>query len=212
MDLTDISYEQAIVDLTIANNRVLELSRKINEASTKLGALHAELAKSSDKASTSDKIQNGTSQTGPRTDKQVAKAPLAFPKLFKSKGSKPKILTHIDEIAGAPPSSTGRNTITMGQYRNLTISGWVIPTGKTTSFEFVEVKLSGKNLSTKKKVELLDRPDVAMHFNDPSFAKSGFRAAFSMSELQTGIYALEIEGGRSGAPSESVVVGELEVR
>lgn len=212
MDLTDISYEQAIVDLTIANNRVVELSRRINEASAELGNLQSQLAKSTANAPATTEPQIGRSPSVVNVNQKGTKATSVFHRLSKSKKSKPKILTHIDEIAGGPLSPTGRNTITMGQYRNLTISGWAIPTGNRAPFEFVEVKISGEKLSTKKKVEVLERPDVANHFNAPSFIMSGFRAAFSMSELQTGIYALEIEGGRSGSPSESVVIGELEVR
>ncbi|QYA13662.1 hypothetical protein [Rhizobium sp. AB2/73] len=212
MDLTDISYEQALVDLTIANNRVVELSRKINDASAELAKLHAQLAKAASNTPEPNKSHTEAPRLVTTGNQSAAKAPLVLPGLFRTKSSKPKMITHIDEIAGSPPSPTGRNTITMGQYRNLSISGWAIPTGKRAPFDFIEVKISGKSSSIKKKVELIERPDVATHFSNPTLANSGFRASFSISELQTGLYVLEIEGGRSGSPSESVVVGEVEVR
>lgn len=213
MDLTDISYEQAIVDLTMANNRVLVLSQRISEVSAELLKLQAQLGNSiPSEPLPSAKSHPNESSLVATIERKTFTAHSPFLRLFRSKKSKPKILTHIDEIGGTTPNSSGRHVVSLGQHRSLSISGWAIPTGNRAPFEFVEVKISGKTLSTKKQVELRDRPDVAEHFKNTSFTKSGFYAAFAMSELQTGVYSVEIEGCRAGAPSASVVVSEIEVR
>ncbi|WP_267554389.1 hypothetical protein [Rhizobium rhizogenes] len=208
MDLTDVSYAQAIVDLTIANNRVLVLSQKINEVSNELRKLQAQLGSLTSPA----KVQTNEPSSIATIERRPAKAPSAFRQLFRSGSTKPKILTHIDEIGGVVPNSSGRHTVSLGQLRNLSISGWAVPTGNRAPFEFVEVKISGNALSTKKKVELRDRPDVAKHFGNASLGKSGFSTSFSLSELQAGVYSIEIEGGRTGTPSASIIVNEIEVR
>lgn len=212
MDLTDVSYAQAIEDLTIANNRVLVLSQKITEDSDELRKLQSQLGNLHSELLSPAKVQANEPSSIAPIGWRPAKAPSAFRHLFRLGRMKPKILTHIDEIGGTAPNSSGRHVISLGQLRSLSISGWAIPRGSAAPFEFVEVKISGNALSTKKRVELRDRLDVAKHFGNASLVKSGFSAAFSLSELQAGVYSIEIEGGRTGTPSACIVVKEIEVR
>lgn len=136
MDLSGICYEQAGVDLAIANNRIVELSLKISAVAKELQTLRAQLQvlheKERDELRSSTAVATSTSGEG-SLGGNVASGAAGIAsrlsrRLVSSRGKRQEVLHWgIDEVCGGSPRLPGRHIVNLAGERRLTISGWAVP-------------------------------------------------------------------------------------
>jgi len=215
MDLDEISYRQALVDLEIANIRILELSARISKRADELTKLGSELSSfnASSKSEVSEVARIESKKVGSKQRMQ-ASAISYIRSVFhvSSRRQKSQILWHLDELGGEQVSPLGRNVVTRSNVRQISISGWAVPIGGKFSFDFIEIGIIGAAAVVVKGLEPLERPDVGAHFGNKLLTRSGFRAHFSPEDLPNGIYVVEVGGLKEGRRREKASIAQIELR
>jgi hypothetical protein len=227
MDLREISYEQAVFDLHMANYRILELSVRLAQATGELKRLQKELRDA--------RHQGGGAATSPGEPalpitgrkREVPPPPAAsfwgslvstYKKTAASQarkalaffGRKPKLLFVIDEVCGRQPSGVNykvsRNEISILSFR-----GWAVPMASPQAFEWIEVTVLSEGSQISRKIKPQERPDVGLHFGNPRLASSGFLVQFPLVELNRGSYTLVIVGILADGAAARTQAGRLEI-
>ncbi|WP_425987536.1 hypothetical protein [Ensifer sp. R-19] len=221
MDLSGICYEQAGVDLAIANNRIVELSLKISAVAKELQTLRAQLQvlheKERDELRSSTAVATSTSGEG-SLGGNVASGAAGIAsrlsrRLVSSRGKRQEVLHWgIDEVCGGSPRLPGRHIVNLAGERRLTISGWAVPADLLAPFERIQIILIGGVGKLVRSVSVKERGDVADHFQRPAMSRSGFVFELAASDLPPGIYSVEIEGERKDGATLKSYVGEIEVK
>lgn len=193
MDLNEISAEQALIDLGVANARIVDLSCQIELASLKVLRLRQEL----------ERLQRNDKPISIATVKQAAVAPAVWwaplSKLMRRR-VKTSMLIHIDEICGRPLASqgdAGTYVVSSREFRSLTISGWAVPRNFPGCFSKVEVVLRSEVAEFRSRAETFARDDVAKHFGNPAVLQSGFKVDIATASIKAGKYIVELHGETS---------------
>lgn len=221
MDLSGICYEQAGVDLAIANNRIVELSLKISAVARELQTLRAQLQvlheKERDELRSSSAVATSSSGEG-SLGGNVASGAAGIAsrlsrRLVNSRGKRQEVLHWgIDEVCGGSPRLPGRHIVNLAGERRLTISGWAVPADLLAPFERIQIILIGGVGKLVRSVSVKERGDVADHFQRPAMSRSGFAFELAASDLPPGVYSVEIEGERKDGATLKSYVGEIEVK
>lgn len=104
------------------------------------------------------------------------------------------IVVHIDSFNRLQREHQYQFRIGRKGYRYLNIVGWAIPLKSDKPFAEVAIRLCGKNGDISVPATLISRPDVAKHFGNPNFLRSGFRWTWPMEVFYPGTYTIEISG------------------
>lgn len=221
MDLTTICYEQAGVDLAIANCRIVELSLRISSAAKELQGLRAQLQQlhelerdalrvSGTAAVVSPaetEIGHGTKRGSTNIISRVSR------RLVATRGRRQETVQWgVDEVCGGSPRLPGRHVVNLAGERRLTISGWAVPADLLSPFERLQITLIGAVGKLARPVSVKDRGDVGEHFQRPALSRSGFTVELAASDVPVGVYAVEIEGVRKNGDILRAYVGEIEVK
>jgi hypothetical protein len=216
MDLSEVSYRQAIADLEIANERILELSIRISARADEFRQLREELNRL-DVSSPTDVVA-----ASHREKKDGWSGPMLMARLVSRASSplnsrrgaarKSKILWNVDHLGGEEVAPSGRYVIRRGSTRQISISGWAFPVGGKYPFNFIEVAILGSKAVLAKGLEPLERPDVGSHFGNTRLCRSGFSVHFSTEELPNGVYTIELRGLTQRNSQEKVNIAEVEIR
>jgi hypothetical protein len=100
-------------------------------------------------------------------------------------------------FAATPPSSTIDNfgtidTITLDGI-NITAEGWATPAPKDDEWTEIQVKLE-QIIVYRGSFEVISRPDVAKHFQQPEWLLSGWKIAFELPKtVSSGAHPIEID-------------------
>lgn len=199
MDLNEISTEQALVDLGIANARIVDLSCQIELASSNLLHLRQELARLQAGYKQTSVITEKATHTGPATTRRSVVKRASLPKLLRWR-TKALMLTHIDEVCGRPlaiQGGSGTHVVSSREFRSLTVSGWAIPRNFSGFFSSVEVIFRSEAVELKSRAETFPRDDVAKHFSNPTVRLCGFKIDIAMASIKPGNYVVELHGETS---------------
>ncbi len=196
LDLTEISLEQAIVDRNIARARIVELSCRIDTASRELLRLREELdlLKGHD-AKTSLSFNSSDEMIRLKTTSQLLSKVSALPTGILGRLSdvrRPTLIAHVDNICGQSHNGRRQMPVVRADHRFLTISGWVVPRNDRQGISEVVVSLINSNETRRAHERTTSREDVAKHFSNQAFVKSGFQLAFPMKEITAGTYIVEL--------------------
>lgn len=196
IDLTEISIEQAIIDRNIARARIVELSCRIDVASCELLKLREELdlLRGHD-AQTSLTFNSSEEMVRLERSSQLLSKVSALPTGVIGRLSdlrRPTVIAHTDTICGKPVDGRRQVPIVRADHRYLTISGWVVPRNHRQAISEVVVSLVTSDEARRVHERTTSREDVAKHFSNQAFVKSGFQCAFPMKEITAGTYTVEL--------------------
>jgi hypothetical protein len=193
MDLAVICLEQALVDLDIANRRIIELTVRLASSSEELSRLrnrgqepHLQMSLRSETAAVAKEVRPS----------EVASASFGRIKAWLLSKLPIKLKYHVDSINGAVPNET-KFAVSRSETERLLISGWAVPSMSSVPFDTIQVSLVGAISRTTVTVRTDARVDVAARFNNPDFTASGFRAEIALGEIVSGIHRLELVGRTS---------------
>jgi hypothetical protein len=201
VDLSDISRERTLVDLAVTRVRILDLAMKIESDAVELAALRAELAK------VRPPVEGGLTRS-------LATSGQRRWRLWRRSGGRGSVKWHVDEICGQCPPRSSRGIDHVVRRSNswvLTISGWAVPNGQSSTFTSARLLLTGSTGVLSKQVSVHLRDDVAAHFGNPRLAMSGFRFEIPMSELTVGSYALDLEAFGEAVGETTIHLGRIEL-
>lgn len=200
MDLAEISYKQALIDLDFANARIVDLSCRIDVTAAELIVLREQY----------ETLKAGSVTAAPAASAAPSRRPLAFLHDLRRK----KILFHIDEVCGAPLVSGkdgAKHVVSRREAKVITISGWAVPKNFPGPLAAVDVVLTGTDHSFSSRVSTFARQDVAAHFRNPSLERSGFRFQVGSATLQPGSYIVELRGQTPGGDTVATRAFSIEL-
>lgn len=218
MDLTEISREQAVADLGIANARILELSVEVRRAGEELQQLRRQLnlreKKASSRCSSGEPLYAVERASAGRMSADAPKK-LLVEQLKRLLGVRPRLIFSLDEVCGRAPvlSKNGaRATVMRSEFRFCTLRGWALPENASSPFASLEVVVSGEKREVRRAATFQTREDVAKHFGDSALASAGFLVEIPMSELAAGTYEVKLVGQSGSGDKPQARVLEVEIR
>lgn len=230
MNLTEISRNQALIDLRLANVRIIELTCRIDEVArevqslrTELRIRHKEQQGSSSSGNSIEATRETTSSAGTEqseTSRQTAskkKAGLSW-KLLKSLFGRPtrtELFANIESVCSRPVTRGGarlRSIVSRSEFPALTISGWAFCPSFDIALEAVDlilVRTGHSDIQTTSRTS--EREDVAAHFDSKLAIRSGFIVAIPMRDIPSGQYLVQLRGRNARNEEATLDVMDLEI-
>lgn len=211
IDLDDISYDQALIDLGIANRRIVELCIEISSSSDELERLRK---KAVDRRSANIDHSRHGSVGNVRTDgekKALRKHKFKALRLFRS--AAPNILWSLDEVCGSGSFAAGeaRHRITRQNHFALEFRGWAVPAERDVPFKSILIKIANESFESQQIVDPDMRSDVGRHYGDTNLSRSGFRVKFPMLDTPAGCYDITLVGIKADGDRVKTGIGKIEL-
>lgn len=205
MDLSDISRERTLVDLAVARTRILDLTLEIDRAAAELAALRAELPEAPPPAQAPANPIVSSSQNS------LGRSILSS---WRRPSVRSVVQWHVDEICGElpPRSKSGiEHRVRRTDSWIMSISGWVVPKEEASAYTSVRLLMEGPAGVVSRQASIHLRDDVAAHLGNAAFAMSGFRFEVPMSELEAGVYTIDLAPFSEASGESKVRLGRVEL-
>lgn len=121
----------------------------------------------------------------------------------------PGVIAHLDDFNGVPTEQPNPTRVPRNDHPVMRIVGWAVPRRLDTAFEAIIVRLIGKDNSVAALATLGHRPDIAKHFGNQKFLRSGIEWSYPMETLAAGLYSVEITGVDEGGGLHGTLAGKL---
>ena len=149
----------------------------------------------------------------------------AVPTLSKTKGrpsllrrvsalfrKKKVLMVHVDMLDNQGFKIGGQVVRSRSGDNFVILEGWIVPTGKKVPLEVVFAELSSNVNKLVFPVTMSERPDVADHFDEPAFIRSGFKVSLPLRDMPEGKYNFKMAALDYSGNEQSVSVCELFVK
>ena len=195
IDLSDISFEQARSDEKIALNRVIELSCRIDIASQELLKLREQMSLHEKRSYDAELSQaQGVGHRTLASRFSVKNLPVHLREFapWLQKLYPRKLSFHIDSVGGSAYGGARVIQVSRSENEFIAISGWVVPKRSGEGVSKVELSLINGSKVYSSSGFTSFREDVAKHFSNPKFIRSGFQVTFATKDVPAGRYSLHM--------------------
>ena len=230
MNLNEISRNQALIDLRLANVRIMELTCRIDEVAREVHSLRTELrirhkeqqghSPSGNGVEVTRETANSVGTEHAETSRQTTdkkKTDRSW-KLLKSLFGRPartELFANIESVCNRPVTRGGarlRSIVSRSEFPALTISGWVFCPSFDIALEAVDlilIRTGHSDIQTTSRTS--ERDDVSAHFDSKLAIRSGFIVAIPMRDIPSGQYLVQLRGRNARNEEATLDVMDLEI-
>lgn len=137
---------------------------------------------------------------------------IAFSRLQRRLKWRRGIIAHVDLINQIALKNARNVSLYRNDCTSIKIVGWAIPTASDEAFDAIAIHLTGDKACVSASAKLLSRSDVADHYGQKNFEKSGMEWECAIELLKAGTYSARVVGSDKSGTDYSTDVGNIFIK